>query len=488
MPVFKARRLDVDPIRLDPKTKPDPSEVWRLVGHKETLDRYEIDAPAGSTVPPHELMRVMRGRGAKTEEELRKPTNLKLDGKSTFGVRCVRTVYEPSEALAAECRNPVMKAERWEELRTQLINEAGAGVEQLAGTDRFAGAARVTGIGQGENAVVQVELIAFGAEGVGKDGKTVLVSPYANRKARKFEKAVATVADYLDKKFGGTEKTAEVEASEAEVEASEAEVEAPAVETEAPEAVAAPATEAPEAVAGPAREAAAVAGDARLPGLLSTPVEDSLGANIDVIGENAAENIRRRAQRKAKQHKLDRLPEEDLRRLLDSTENPFDKMPPGAGPDGKALSRWWADDGDRIVLRTAVEGTLAAKAEKEFADLAQREVARRGELSPNPLGAVRNTRGRKVAAEVGRRAAVRTGELASMPEKERMARTRELHGRIKDVGLKGADLEDVAESVALQNLRNAHNEHEAELLEREAQHPQRTVTKEPELAGAGMGV
>jgi hypothetical protein len=97
---------------------------------------------------------------------------------------------------------------------------------------------------------------------------------------------------------------------------------------------------------------------------------------------------------------------------------------------------------------------------------------------------VREARGKKFAAEVGRRAAVRTGELASMSEKEQMARTRELN----ETDLKGADLDDVAESVALQHLRNARNEHEAKLLEQESQLPEPAVKREQNLAGAGVEI
>ena len=348
--------------------------------------------------------------------------------------------------------------------------EVEEGAQQLAGTDRIAGAAKVTGIGQGEDAVVQVELIVFGAEEeiIEADGQRKLRSPFARGKARTFEDAVATASDYLGERFGVPEKGAEVEASKVEVPEAEA----------APEAVAAPA---PEAVAEPAREAAAVPDKARLPDLLSTPVRDSLGATIEKIDVNAAANIRRRAQKLANQ--FDSLSKgeltEKLKELLDKAPNPYEKVA-GGRPDNAALRRWWDDDSERIVLWTAVEQTVVAKVENEFADLAQREVARRGELSPNRLETVRRARGKKFAAEVGRRAAIRTGELASMPEQEQMARTRELN----ETDLKRADLDDVAEAVALQHLRNARNE--AQFLEREAKAAEQAVSREPELVGAAM--
>jgi hypothetical protein len=504
MPVFEAWRIDVEPSSDYPIV--GDAEIWRWMGHPQTLRHYEIDTQQGDLASPPAVRTAMHGQSVETGEEIRKPVNLSLDGERYPGVRCISGLYMPAESLAAECRTATTE-KRAEELRAKLENQARAGIEQLAGTDRFAGAVMVTGIGGGEGAVVRVDFVSFGAE-----GEKGLKCPYDNRKGRNFEAAVAKVSQQLNQTFGAAERSTEAEAPAVEAPAVEApvaaapvfrepaaqapEVEAPAAQAPAAEvpapaapvfrepAVQEPAAQVPVAAPPVFREPEAVAPEAKFPGVLE-PVPDSLAAHMKVIGVNAAENIRRRGAKKAKRHKLDRLPEETLRGMLEDP-NPYTEMPSGPGRDGNALTNWWAKDSDRIVLRTAVEVTLAAKVEKEFADLATREVRRRGELSPAPLGAVRKARGKKFAAAVGRRAAVRTGELASMPEKERMARTRELHERVKDVGLEGAGLEDVAESVALQHLRNAHNEHEAQLIEQEARQPERGVTQEPDIGGAGL--
>src|ERR1700742_4755652 len=222
MPVFEAWKLDVDQ-SIEDSGLPRGDLPW--TGNLNTLRRFEINTgrAMGDRASLSALQIVTLGVGLRSGNVVVAP-NLAANGKPAVG-RCFGGSYEPSESLVAECRAAVT-AEQREELRARLVAQANAGIGQLLGSDKFAAAATVAGIGEGEGAVVRVDFAVFGAE----DGNR-LVSPFASGKAGGFEEAGAKASNYVGEAFGDRERKEEIEAPKAVIES-------------APEAVAASAPEA----------------------------------------------------------------------------------------------------------------------------------------------------------------------------------------------------------------------------------------------------
>lgn len=447
MASFEAERIVVtdEEARSSPVNRSVSAGEWQWIGHQWTLS--ELGVEDRGRVEEDSYRRLAGGRNADTGEAVREAKTVRRESERVQGLVHVSGRLRVPEALAA-WRNA--GPEERNAISAKLVDEARGGITRIAGTDRIAGAATVAEVGEGAEAAVQVELIAFAA-----DRDNGLDSPLGGQRAIE---AAQSFGEEAGERLRGW-----LAARPAEV----------AAEVPAPRAEATP--QRPPTLSS-------------RPSLPDQPLRDSLTANLTALGIDDA----RRLKREAEQLEAHVLTDEELRKQLSQDElrrgklgvgDPFAALP--ANPSRAELDHWWNKHGLEAARVVAAEGQLIENRRRGYAALAEK----RNEPLANPMEAVEKNRGKEFAAKVERRATVFASHLGKMPEEERQKRTAVVNEYLNRVDIKEAKFGAIVERVAFQHYRNVDREQEAA---RQAETPASGVERAPAAgltpADAGNGI